>query len=175
MWDERILIGSGFHPFKGKSFVTHIVDSEGSVLFTFINNSTMNDGFAQELDYTGHPVQNLKKAEKFYSEQMELGSPYTDTCWRGYWSNNTVYGIFEASTEIDGIPQENKSNGYISFWIFSADQTYKYLKDKNVDFPLLDSVNKKKGLDTQPGYRQVVSTDSEGNLVIFTEYSGKRK
>jgi len=39
----------------------------------------------------------------------------------------------------------------------------------------VSAINIKKGIDTQPGYKQVVATDSEGNLVIFTEYSGQRK
>ncbi|MCB1190737.1 MAG: hypothetical protein H7A23_11410 [Leptospiraceae bacterium] len=49
------------------------------------------------------------------------------------------------------------------------------MTQKGVNFPLIGAVNDKQGIDIQPGYKQVVSTDSEGNLVIFSEYSGKRK
>ncbi len=171
----RTLTGNGSHPFKRQSQITHIFDSETTLLFTFINNSTVQNAYALELDYTGHPVVNLKKAEKFYSEQLELGEPYTDEEWRGYWSNNTVYGIFTSYPEDDGIPVKNKTNGYVSFWIHSAQEVYDYLKDKDVNFPVISSVNEVKGIDKQPGYVQVVSTDSEGNLVIFTEYTGKKK
>lgn len=63
----------------------------------------------------------------------------------------------------------------MSFWVRSAEETYNYIKKENVDFPQIDAINEKQGIDTQPGYKQVVSTDSEGNLVIFSEYSGKKK
>lgn len=172
---ERTLTGTGSHPFNGKSHVTHIFNTSDEWAFTFINNATENTGLVLELDYTGHPVTDLQAAENFYTEQMELGKPYTDKYWRGYWSNNTVYGIFEASQEDDGIPVAEKTNGYVSFWIRSTDETYSYLKDQEVSFPVVSAINIEKGVDSQPGYKQVVSTDSEGNLVIFTEYSGNRK
>ena len=172
---ERTLTSTGNHPFKGKSYVTHIFNTSDEWAFTFINNATENQGLVLELDYTGHPVTDLETAEKFYTEQMELGTPYTDKYWRGYWSNNTVYGIFESSKEEDGIPVEEQTNGYVSFLIRSADETYAYLQQQNVSFPVVSAINIKKGIDTQPGYKQVVATDCEGNLVIFTEYSGQRK
>lgn len=171
---ERTLKGNGNHPVNEKAFVTHIFESADKVLFTYIVGANDGAELAMELDYTGHPVTDLKKAEKFYTEQMGFGKPYKDEDWRGYWSNNTVYGIFTSSLNNDGIPVRDRTNGYASFLVSSADRVYEYLKKQGVRFPQLPALNDKAGLENQPGYKQVVSADSEGNIIIFTEYSGKK-
>lgn len=171
----RSLTGTGPHPYKERAFVTHVFDDEETVAYTFIVSANNNEALAVELDYTGHPVADLKKAEKFYTETMELGDPYVDEDWRGWWSNNTVYGAYTADPDSDGIPVKDRTNGYISFWVRSADATYEYLKSHGSSFPVIPAINTKAGLDKNPGYTQAVGTDSEGNVVIFSEYSGKKK
>lgn len=171
---EREFTGNGRHPVKFKSFVTHIFESSDELIFTFINNSTVCDGMVLDLDNTEHPVRNIEKAEKFYSEQLEFGEPYSDEDYRGYWSDNSVHGIYEADEEDDLIHDE-KTNGLLSFDVLSAKETYEYLQKQEVEFPVIPSQNDKKGMDEQNGYIQIVATDSEGNLVTFSEYTGKRK
>ncbi|HMV80727.1 MAG TPA: VOC family protein [Leptospiraceae bacterium] len=172
---ERMLKGNGNHPFSEKAFVTHIFNSAGSVLFTCIAGASGSESIGLELDYTGHPVTDLKKAEKFYTEKMRFGKPYKDEDWRGYWSNNTVYGIFTSSLKQDRIPVKERTNGYASFLVISAAEVYEYLKKQGCSFPRIPALNDRPGLEKHPGYIQVVSTDSEGNIIMFTEYSGRKK
>lgn len=63
------------------------------------------------------------------------------------------------------------ANGYMSFWVRSAKETYDYLKENGCSFPVIPAINDKSGIDKQAGYTQVVTTDSEGSVIIFTEYS----
>lgn len=171
---ERSLVGKGNHSYKMNSFVTHIFESPDKLAFTFINNSTIHDGMAIEVDYTANPVLDIKESEEFYTNQLGLGELYDDEGWLGYWSNNAVYGVYKVEEDSE-LLQDEKSNGYMSFWIRSAKETHKYLKEQEVSFPVIDSINDKEGIDSQHGYLQVVSTDSEGNVIIFSEYTGKRK
>lgn len=171
----RSLTGTGSHPFRERAFVTHVFDDTKTVAYTVIAAATSNEGLVIELDYTGHPVPDLDEAERFYSKTMQLGDPYEDDEWRGWWSNNAVYGAFTSDPDEDGLPQRGKSNGYVSFWVRSAEKTHEYLKGQGVSFPLIASISEKTGVDRYPGYTQVVSTDSEGNLLAFTEYTGKKR
>jgi hypothetical protein len=75
--------------------------------------------------------------------------------------------------EEDGIPRPHRANAYASFLILSAKDVYKYLKNNGAEFPVISSINEKAGIDEKPGYNQIVTTDSEGNCLLFTEYTGK--
>lgn len=169
------LIGTGAHAFRDISFVTHVFQGPSTVVNTFIVGNNSPRAMVMELDYTGYPVTNLAKAEDFYTNTLRLGDPYTDSQYRGYWSNQSVFGIYSAKPVRDGLPRPNQTNGYVSFWIHSAQQTYEYLKKQESTFPIIPAINTLSGIDPQPGYTQIYATDSEGNGVIFTEYSGKRK
>lgn len=171
----RTFEGKGLYPFREMAFVTHVFSDEETVDYTMIVSATRSNGFVVELDYTGHPVDDLEAAEDFYTNIMELGDPYVDEEWRGWWSNNTVYGAYTSDPDDDGIPVEGRTNGYVSFWVRSAQQTYDYFKSRGGQFPVIPSINEKKGLDVNPGYTQCVATDAEGNVAVFTEYSGKKK
>ncbi len=65
-----------------------------------------------------------------------------------------------------------KANGYVSFWVRSVDRLYEYLCAQGSVFPHIPAINDRTGIDHQPGYTQLVATDSEGNVVLFTEYPG---
>ncbi|SVA46369.1 uncharacterized protein METZ01_LOCUS99223, partial [marine metagenome] len=39
-------------------------------------------------------------------------------------------------------------------------------------FPKIPAINSRIGIDQQPGYVQILATDSEGNALLFTEYPG---
>jgi ketosteroid isomerase-like protein len=171
----RSMVGTGPHPFRERALVTHVFDDDETVSCTIISSATRNDSMVIELDYTGHPVIDLKKAEKFYTQTLEFGEPYVDDEWRGWWSNNAVYGAYTSDPDSDGIPQKDRTNGYVSLWVRSVEETHAYLEKLGVNFPLIASINQKKGVERYPGYNQIVSNDSEGNVVVFTEYSGKKK
>jgi extradiol dioxygenase family protein len=169
------LKGTGDHAFQDKAFVSQIFDANFKLKQSMLvqNNSTSRP--VLELDYTGYPVEDLARAETFYSQTLNLGKPYTDTDWRGYWSNKCVFGVYTTDPEEDQLPRPNKTNGYVSFWVHSAQETFNYLKAQKSSFPVVPAINTKSGLDSHPGYLQVYATDSEGNGVIFSEYTGRRK
>jgi catechol 2,3-dioxygenase-like lactoylglutathione lyase family enzyme len=169
----QTLEGNGAHPFRDVSLVTHLFDNPGHVAYTLVVSNDSTGAMAKELDYTGYPISNLAAAKKFYERTMRLGQPYHDTAYWGYWSNNAVFGIYQANPVKDGIPVPNQANGYVSFWVHSARDTYNYLKTQGATFPVIPSINTVSGVDPQPGYTQVFATDSEGVGVIFTEYSGR--
>ncbi len=167
------LTGAGAHPFHDTAFVTHVFNGPSDVVYSMTAITHWPTGMAIEMDYTGYPVEDLRAAEKFYTSVMRLGDPYKDEDWRGYWSLNTVFGIYTADPLDDGVPRPDRGNGYISFWIRSAQDAYSHLKRQGARFPVFSAINSVSGIDPQPGYVQVVATDSEGNVVLFTEYTGR--
>ena len=97
---------------------------------------------------------------------------YRDSGWVGFWSENSVFGLFVARADRDGIPRSHRANGYASLWVDSACDIFEFLKRNGSEFPVLRAINDRSGVDAQPGYNQVYATDSEGNGVVFTEYTG---
>lgn len=172
---EMVLTGLGSHPFRDRAYVTHLFTGPRTVAYTFVCANNHNEAMAVELDYTGYPTTDLNKVKKFYGQTMELGEGYPDESYHGYWMNKAVFGLYISDPDEDGLPRPGQSNGYVSFWVRSADKIYAYLKQQGCSFPVIPALNDKSGIDSQPGYRQVIATDSEGNLVIFTEYSGRLK
>ncbi|OQX21444.1 MAG: hypothetical protein BWK80_33465 [Desulfobacteraceae bacterium IS3] len=171
-YDMR-LTGIGHHPFRDSAWVTQVFDKTNQAVHTFIVDNNRSDAPVLELDYTGYPVQNVEKSRRFYTKTMRLGEGYADEGYYGFWSNHAVFGLYEADPEKDHLPQPRQANGYMSFWVRSAKKTYNYLKENGCSFPVIPAINDKPGIDKQAGYTQVVATDSEGSVIIFTEYSGR--
>lgn len=167
------LTGQGPHPFRDSAWVTQVFNRKNQVVHTFIVDNNRSTSPVLELDYTGYPVQELDAARRFYAKTLRFGEGYADDSYYGFWSNHAVFGLYEADPEEDHLPQPRQANGYMSFWVRSAKETYAYLKQQGRSFPIIPAINDKQGIDAQPGYTQVVTTDSEGNLIIFTEYSGQ--
>ena len=166
------LTGQGSHPFRDSAWITQVIDGK-QVVHTFIVDNNRSTSPVLELDYTGYPVEDLETARRFYTKTMHFGEGYADESYYGFWSNHAVFGLYEADPEEDQLPEPGQSNGYMSFWVRSAQDTYAYLKEQGRNFPIIPAINDKEGIDPQEGYTQVVTTDSEGNLILFTEYSGR--
>ena len=169
------LTGIGEHPFHETALVTHMLGADDRPLVSFTTTSDPN-ARAKVLgpDYIGYPTSDLKTTERFYQHTMGFGVPYTDAAYRGWWSDNgSVYGTYSAHASRDGLPRPNLPSAYNSFWVRSAKDTYSYLKHRGVSFPRIPAINGHRGITRYHGYTEVVATDSEGNLVIFTEYTGK--
>ncbi|OLP19397.1 hypothetical protein BST81_06540 [Leptolyngbya sp. 'hensonii'] len=171
-YDMR-LTGQGAHPFRDSAWVTQVFNNENQVAHTFIVDNNRSNAPALELDYSGYPVKNVSQARQFYAKTMGLGEGYDDESYYGFWSNHAVFGLYEADPEEDKLPQPRQANGYMSFWVRSAKEIYNYLQQNGSSFPMIPAINDKRGLNQQPGYVQVVATDSEGNVILFTEYSGR--
>ena len=172
---HRKLTGKGNHPFRETAWVSLVFEEVAgrSRLVSFhAARANKTNAPVKELDYTGYPVSSLSAAEKFYTGTLMLGNPYKDSAYRGYWSNNSVFGIYTAKRKRDGLPRPHKTNGYVSFWINSAKETYAYLQKEGSIFPKIPAINSRIGIDPQPGYIQILATDSEGNALLFTEYPG---
>ena len=169
------LTGTGQHPFHETALVTHMLGSDGRPLVSF---TAASDSKAHTKvlgpDYIGYPTSDLLRTEHFYQHTVGFGVPYLDQAYRGWWSDNgSVYGTYTAHPSIDGIPRPNLPSAYNSFWIRSAADTYQYLKQKGSSFPHVPAIAGHPGIQSYHGYNEVVATDSEGNLVIFTEYTGE--
>jgi hypothetical protein len=172
---HRRLTGKGRHPFQETAWVSQVFDNKTErprLASSYIIRANNTNAPVKELDYTGYPVSALRPAEKFYTQILELGTPYRDAAYRGYWSNNAVFGIYTAKLQRDRLPRPHKTNGYVSFWINSAKETHAYLDKQGTTFLKIPAINTRVGIDSQPGYTQILTTDSEGNAVLFTEYPG---
>ena len=172
---HRKLTGKGNHPFKETAWVSQIFE-EGvenpKLISSYTVRANNTNASVKELDYTGYPVSSLRAAENFYTGTLMLGKPYKDSAYRGYWSNNSVFGIYTTRLKRDGVPRPHKTNGYVSFWINSAKETHAYLQKEGATFLKIPAINSRIGIDPQPGYTQILATDSEGNALLFTEYPG---
>ena len=155
--------------------VTHLLEEGrsgwkiGWSLFTTLDDS---DDLVLSLDYTGYPVGPLRRPERFYTDVLRLGSPYQDVAYRGWWTRSSVFGIYRVGSSSPELLRPRRTNGYASLWVESVDEVYEYLQRSGSTFPVIPAINDTEGVDRQPGYIQLVSTDSEGNIVLFSEYPG---
>lgn len=168
------LHGQGTHPFRDSAWVTQVFNSDNQVVHTLIVNKNHSTAPVLELDYTGYPVEDIKQARQFYTKKLGLGEGYADEDYYGFWSNYAVFGLYQSNSKKDRLPQPRHTNGYMSFWVRSVEKIYPYLKQNGCSFPVIPAINDHSGIDKQPGYTQLVTTDSEGNVILLTEYSGKR-
>lgn len=171
------LTGLGNHPFRDDAFVTMILEADRvRSLFTVRH---LPEALVREFDYIGYPTQGrageagLDAVERFYRRRLELGTPYTDDSWYGFWGSHAVFGLFEADRVTEGFPVPRTANGYPSFWVASARRTEAYLRERGSRFPVTPSINAGSGPDRKPGYTDLLATDPDGNLILFTEYSGR--
>lgn len=169
---ERRLSGTALNE---TAFVTHAFTAPRQILVSAIAEANPGRAMVVSMDYAANPVLNLRETAKFYENTLGLGVPYKDDSWRGFWGKSIVLGIYESDLEADGVPVENRTNGYMSFWVRSADDVHRYLKKSGVSFPHLPAISDTAGMESHPGYKQVVATDSEGNVVLFTEYTGRAR
>ena len=137
---------------------------------TFIGESRLpKNRQVSSMDYTAYPVNDLGVAGRFYKNLLK-SEPYRDDNWFGFWSTESVFGLVGPLGAVPWEPTMDKSNGYADLTIRSANKVYDYLKNYGSSFPLIEAINNTAGIDTQPGYKQILSTDSEGNLINFSEY-----
>ncbi|MBN8609189.1 MAG: DUF4440 domain-containing protein [Deltaproteobacteria bacterium] len=164
---------TGPHPSRDRLLVTQVwADAEGrSIRDTFVVRSEASPAMALALDYTGAPAESLAPEEALYRRVLHFGEPYRDESYVGFWGTDTVFGIYEASPAEDGVPVHGRANGYMSFWVRSIDDAHAFLRAQGASFPLVPAIVSRAGIDEQPGYRQVLATDSEGNLLLLTEYT----
>ncbi len=122
------------------------------------------------MDYTAYPVSKLGMAGRYYKTMFD-SEPYRDDNYFGFWSTSSVFGLVGSYPDVDAYrPVPHRSNGYADLSIRSAEEVYDYLKSKGATFPQVEGINDQPGIDSQPGYRQILAVDSEGNLINFSQY-----
>jgi ketosteroid isomerase-like protein/predicted enzyme related to lactoylglutathione lyase len=122
------------------------------------------------MDYTAYPVAGLGAAGRYY-KTLFGSEPYRDNNWFGFWSTGSVFGLVGEYSGVDSYsPVPHRSNGYADLSIRSAEEVYEYLQQKGAAFPQVEGINNSVGIDEQPGYRQILAVDSEGNLINFSQY-----
>lgn len=173
---RQITTGRGPHPFKKTSWVTHVFQGSKLVTFTDIRSKLYTIGnrktpMVVAVGSLAYPVTNIKKSKAFYEKTLGLRNTYTDSSWVGFWSVSAVFGIFRTWPRWDGIPRAGQTNAYVSLWTRNANNAYKFLKSKKRAFPRISAINNKKGIDKQDGYIQVVTTDMDNSVLVFTEYT----
>ena len=122
------------------------------------------------MDYTAYPVSDLGVAGRFYKIIFD-SEPYRDNNWFGFWSTASVFGLVGDILNVKSYsPIPHHGNGYADLNVRSADEVYAYLRSRGATFPLVEGINNVPGIDAQPGYRQILAVDSEGNLINFSQY-----
>lgn len=174
---RTLLDGRGAHPYRDEAFVTMVL--EGDRIASLFAVRHLPEAMVREFDYIGYPTEGrrgeagLDAVERFYRRRLELGTPYTDDAWYGFWGSHAVFGLFEADRASEGFPEPRTANGYPSFWVASARKTEAYLRAQGCRFPVYPSINARAGADRKPGYTDLLATDPDGNLILFTEYTGR--
>jgi len=178
---ELDITGRGVHAFneQASAALTWRRDGQEWKLFhAFIGVSDLVTEMALTIDYTGYPVDDVPAANRFYTDTMLFGEPYTDSGWLGWWyedliGNHGVFGVFESDPKNDGMPRRGETSGYVSFSIKSAKEAFDKLKSLGATFPSNDAIGSYGEIAYLPGYTQVYALDPEGNGFLFTEYSGE--
>ncbi|OUD12499.1 hypothetical protein TPSD3_15495 [Thioflexithrix psekupsensis] len=132
-------------------------------------------GLAIEFDYAGIPVTPSTWAATDKALRALTGGAdnYKDEYWKGFWGERAVLGMFETEPETDKIPRDQEASTYLSLLVSNVETAMTHLKAAGAKFPVIPAINSKSGISKHPGYHQVLFTDSEGNAVVLTQYTGR--
>ena len=164
----------GPHASTEEAFVTQIWSQSGEaprldLSFLAVKRQVFS-GPVNGMDYTAYPLHDLGRDGRFYKQVLGV-EPYRDANWFGFWSTSSVFGMFEKdSGETAFRPYPHRNNGYADLNIRSAEEVLKILKEEGAALPHVPGINNEAGIDLNPGYRQVLAVDPEGNLINFSEY-----
>ena len=164
----------GAHPSTEKVFVTQVWKPVEGVSrlesSLFMERRQLTPEPVTSMDYTAYPLHDLGRDGLFYKKV--LGSePYRDANWFGFWSKTSVFGMFEKDSEETPFrPYPHRSNGYADLNIRSAEEVLGILAEEGSPLPHVPGINNQVGIDPNPGYRQILAEDPEGNLINFSEY-----
>ena len=159
------------------SFSMHVmqvwrtIDGQPKIEQSFMARAnTRRDMPVNNMDYTAYPVADLGVSGRYYKILLN-SEPYRDNDWFGFWSTSSVFGLVGENSDYDSFRSiPHRANGYADFSVRSVEEVYDYLREKGATFPLIPGINDKRGIDPQPGYKQILAVDSEGNLVNFSQY-----
>lgn len=132
---------------------------------------------AIDFDYAGIPATAEQWSMAAAALRGLTGDPetYTDTDWLGLWGDRAVLGLFTADPDVDGMPRPQAASTYLSLWVSDINAALAYARNAGASLPVVPAINEQAGIDRQPGYAQVYLSDSEGNGLVLTEYSGRSR
>jgi ketosteroid isomerase-like protein len=170
---ELALQRRGAHPVLEHSFVSQFwmpYAGESKIKSAFIARKFVDSDMpVSDLDYTAYPLLHMGEAGRFY--RTVLGTePYRDSNWFGFWSVNSVFGMLRSPKNTPFKPYPHRNNGYADFTMRSAEEVLGMLQKSGAELPHVPGINNRAGIDPNPGYRQVLAIDTEGNLINFSEY-----
>lgn len=160
---------SSFSMFVTQVWVT--IDNALKLELSFLARAReTRDVPVNSMDYTAYPVTDLGVAGRFYKILFD-SEPYRDSNWFGFWSTASVFGLVGDIPDVRSYsPIPHASNGYADLSVRSVEEVYAYLRGRGATFPLVEGINSVPGIDSQPGYKQILAVDSEGNLINFSQY-----
>jgi hypothetical protein len=145
-------------------------DSQELVINFMARARGFRDAPISNMDYTAYPVSRLGVDGRYY-KTLFGSEPYRDDNWFGFWSTSSVFGLVgDYGNDNSYSPVRHRSNGYADLNMRSAEEVFEYLQRRGAEFALVEGINNQAGIDDQPGYRQILVVDSEGNLINFSQY-----
>ena len=130
---------------------------------------------ALAFDYAGIPATaaGWNRAARALRALTGAQSSYTDEGWLGLWGERAVLGLYEADPAIDHLPRRRAASTYRSLWVRDLEGALEVALRAGAELPVVPAINTRAGIDHNPGYRQVYLSDSEGNGLVLTEYTGR--
>ena len=164
----------GPHASREEAFVTQIWSQAGEAprleLSFLATKRQVFSGPVNGMDYTAYPLHDLGRDGRFYKQVLGV-EPYRDANWFGFWSTSSVFGMFEKDSGKTAFrPYPHRNNGYADLNIRSAEEVLRLLEEEGAALPHVPGINNEAGIDLNPGYKQVLAVDPEGNLINFSEY-----
>lgn len=172
--------GVGVEPWQRRleALDTRIFETESAQLAVSLTVSAAPArGIALEFDYAGIPVTKAgwKATDKALQALTGDAANYHDEQWKGFWGERAVLGMFETELQTDKMPRNQEASTYLSLLVSKLETAMTHLKATGAKFPIIPAINDKAGISKYAGYNQVLFTDSEGNGVVLTEYTGRSK
>ncbi len=172
--------GIGATPWQRRSEAldTRIFETESAQLTIALTVSAAPArGIALEFDYAGIPATKAgwKATDKALQALTGNAANYHDEQWKGFWGERAVLGMFETELQTDKMPRNQEASTYLSLLVSKLETAMTHLKSTGAKFPIIPAINDKAGISKYAGYNQVLFTDSEGNGVVLTEYTGRSK
>lgn len=130
---------------------------------------------ALAFDYAGIPATaaGWNSAARALRALTGAQSSYTDEGWLGLWGERAVLGLYEVDPAIDHLPRRRAASTYLSLWVRDLEGALETARRAGAELPVVPAINTRAGIDRNPGYRQVYLSDSEGNGLVLTEYTGR--
>lgn len=174
---RRTLVGAAPWQRQAHALQSLVFDARSAKIVQLVNAATPRvSALALDFDYAGLPATAEQWDEAAHALRAFTGArdSYQDEGWLGLWGERAVLGLFEAEVDSDGLPRDHAASAYLSLWVSDVNAALRFARAAGADLPVVPAINDRAGIDRNPGYQQVYLSDSEGNGIVLTEYTGRR-